>query len=233
MKHYVPIAALFTASALISGCMNADYDANANKNEDGDKTSSVNGSISVKAGQKADDVSTVNGSIHIDNEATITDAETVNGNISVGERVIANSLQTVNGSISLDDGSKVTEDVSTVNGALTLEKGADVGGKVANVNGAIRLTAAHVAGGIQTTGGDIEVGQDSKVEGGIHVERESMGGFRFGKSKVPRIVIGPGAVVDGALRFERKVELYVSETAKIGPVEGATPVKFSGNSPPG
>jgi hypothetical protein len=39
--------------------------------------------------------------------------------------------------------------------------------------------------------------------------------------------------VKGTLRFERPVELYVSDRATIGPVEGATPVKFSGDRPPG
>jgi hypothetical protein len=44
-------------------------------------------------------------------------------------------------------------------------------------------------------------------------------------------VIGPGAVVKGELRFEREVRLYVSDTATIGNVVGATPVKFSGDRP--
>jgi len=42
------------------------------------------------------------------------------------------------------------------------------------------------------------------------------------KSRTPRIVIGPNAVVDGELRFERQVELFVHPTAKIGTVTGAS-----------
>jgi hypothetical protein len=49
---------------------------------------------------------------------------------------------------------------------------------------------------------------------------------------VPRVVIGPGSVVTGTLRFERPVKLYVSERATIGNVVGATAVKFSGEHPP-
>ena len=45
------------------------------------------------------------------------------------------------------------------------------------------------------------------------------------------MVIGPNAVVDGTLKFEREVKLFVSESAKIGPVEGATPQMFAGESP--
>ena len=46
------------------------------------------------------------------------------------------------------------------------------------------------------------------------------------------VVIGPGAVVQGTLKFEREVKLLVSDRAKIGVVEGATAIKFSGEHPP-
>jgi hypothetical protein len=49
---------------------------------------------------------------------------------------------------------------------------------------------------------------------------------------VPRIVIGPGATVQGELRFERPVQLFVSDKATIGTVTGATPIPFSGERPP-
>jgi hypothetical protein len=38
-------------------------------------------------------------------------------------------------------------------------------------------------------------------------------------------------VVEGKLRFEHEVELLVSDRAKIGAVEGAKAVTFSGNEP--
>jgi hypothetical protein len=34
------------------------------------------------------------------------------------------------------------------------------------------------------------------------------------------------------LRFEREVQLYVSDRATIGTVSGATPIPFSGDKPP-
>jgi hypothetical protein len=34
------------------------------------------------------------------------------------------------------------------------------------------------------------------------------------------------------MTFDRAVRLYVSDTATIGPVTGATPVKFTGDQPP-
>ena len=44
-------------------------------------------------------------------------------------------------------------------------------------------------------------------------------------------MIGPGAVVKGTLKFKREVKLYVSDRATIGPVEGATVNKFTGEHP--
>ncbi len=57
-----------------------------------------------------------------------------------------------------------------------LEEGADVGGPMSNVNGRIVLSDAHVAGGVRTVDGDIEVGSGSHVEGGILVSMAGAGG---------------------------------------------------------
>jgi hypothetical protein len=51
-------------------------------------------------------------------------------------------------------------------------------------------------------------------------------------SKPPRVVIHANATVQGLLKFEREVRLYVSDKATIGTVEGATPIRFSGSEPP-
>ena len=198
---------------------------------DSDGSHSVNGSLHVVAGKEASDVTTVNGSIRIDDNAAVLSAATVNGSIHVGAHATATSLRTVNGSISLGDGARVSGGAGSVNGDLTLGEGADVSGSLGNVNGKISLTAAHVAGGISTVSGDIKVMGASHVEGGILVKRQSGFGFSFGED-IPRIIIGPGATVQGDLRFERKVRLFVSDKATIGNVTGATPVAFTGDSPP-
>ena len=41
---------------------------------------------------------------------------------------------------------------------------------------------------------------------------------------------GPGAVVDGSLRFDRDVTLYVHDSARIGPVSGANVLRFDADS---
>lgn len=196
-----------------------------------DDVSKINGSIRIEANQTAGDLDTVNGSIHIGDGAHADKVGTVNGSIETGDNVTARSLGTVNGAIEVGKASRVEKDVETVNGRITLYSGADVGGSLTTVNGDIRLETAHAGGGIRTVGGDISVGADSHVEGGILIEKPNTGWFRR-TPRTPRVVIGPRAVVSGTLEFRREVELFVSDSAKIGNVVGATATTFSGERPP-
>jgi predicted acyltransferase (DUF342 family) len=189
----------------------------------------VNGSIHIEGDQQAGDLSTVNGSIRIAAGGSAVKASTVNGGIELGERATAESLETVNGGVDLAAGARVATTIETVNGSVRLGKGADVSGHVSNVNGRFTLDAAHIGGGIETVSGDIEIGADSRVEGGIVVDRQH-GWFNWGNHK-PRIVIGPHAIVAGTLEFRREVDLFVSDSATIGTVKGATAQKFSGDHP--
>ncbi len=214
----------------------------------GNDISKVNGSVRVSAGESAGDVETVNGSVTIEDGVTAENIETVNGSIEIGRNSVVRSIETVNGGVSLDNGAKassvetvngtlrlaasaqVSGDVTAVNGKASLDKGADISGKLSNVNGKMTINGAHVGRGLHTVNGDIEVGRGSRVEGGILVEKPSFNLFRSNRRK-PRIVIGPDAVVEGTLKFEHEVDLYVSDRAKIGEVQGASAIKFSGSEP--
>ncbi|HEY0229888.1 MAG TPA: hypothetical protein VGC55_01435 [Dokdonella sp.] len=195
----------------------------------GDDVDKVNGSISIPGDQRAGNLTTVNGSIHIEGGGTAQKVSTVNGGITVGARATVDSLETVNGGVELGDGARVGKTVEAVNGSVQLGKGADVAGHVSNVNGRFTLDAAHIGGGIETVSGDIEIGADSHVEGGLIVDKPH--GWSWGKSRNPRIVIGPRAVVTGTLDFRRDVDLFISDSAKVGTVTGATATKFSGDHP--
>jgi len=197
-----------------------------------DDTSRVLGSVRIAAGSHAGDATTVNGSVELGANSVVKHAGTVNGSITLHEHASAESLETVNGSTRLERSARVSGSLHLVNGSIVLDQGADIGGRVSNVNGSIRLEGAHVGGGIETTSGDVDVGAGSRVEGGILINKEDEGWFHFGSIRTPRVVIGPGAVVQGRLTFNREVKLYVSDRARIGPVQGATPVKFSGDQPP-
>ncbi len=188
------------------------------------KISKVNGGISVEAGQAYGDVETVNGGITLGDNATVEDAETVNGGIKGGNNVRASSLSTVNGGIRLGTQAVIGGDVETVNGGIFLDRGSQVGGDVETVNGAIGLVGTRLAGGIETVNGDITVGIDSHVKGGIRVIKPKRNVSL--QKRDPRVVIGPNAVVEGALVFERPVTLYVHRTARTGAVTGATAQSF-------
>jgi len=197
----------------------------------GDDVSKVNGSIRIDEGRSVGDLDTVNGSIELGDNGQADEVSTVNGSIEIGDNASIQSADTVNGRVVIGKRARIAKDIDTVNGALTLAEGSDVSGNASNVNGSIRLQAAHIGGGIKTVSGDIEVGADSRVDGGILVEKSTGWFFYSSSNRPPRIVIGPRAVVRGKLVFERDVELHVSDTATVGEISGATPIKFSGANP--
>lgn len=192
--------------------------------------SKVNGSVSADAGQAYGDLETVNGSVSIAAGATVEDASTVNGSITVGDKAQAASLETVNGAIRIGKDVQVRKDVETVNGSIFTDRGTTIGGNVDTVNGAIGLVGTQLAGGIETVNGDITVGIGSHVKGGIKVEKPR--GWSMKPRRDPRIIIGPNAVVEGPLVFERPVTLYVHSSARIGAVTGATAKPFSTDTAP-
>jgi len=195
-------------------------------------TARVLGSIDVEPGEHTGDVSTVNGGVHIGTDAVVGHAHTVNGGVHMEPRATATELMTVNGGINVEDGGHVTGDVHTINGSLHIDKGAEVLGAAYNINGSIHISGAHVAGSITTVNGDVDLGPDSRIDGDVVVKEDSSNNWHVGHERYPHIVIGPGTVVKGELRFERKVVLYVSDRATIGAVHGAEVLKFSGDHPP-
>jgi hypothetical protein len=194
--------------------------------------SKVNGGIHVEDGERYGSLDTVNGGIHIGANARVASAETVNGGIEVGESTQTGNLETVNGGIQVDERVTITGGVSTVNGGIFVGRGGKVGGTVETVNGAIGLVGTEVSGGIDTVNGDVTVGVGSHVHGGLHYGKQSKPFFSMGKPRVPRVVIGPDAQVDGPLRFEREVVLYVHSSARTGTITGATAIRFDTPQPP-
>ena len=138
----------------------------------------------------------------------------------------------VMGGLNADEG-EVVGDLETVNGGIRVDFLSRIGGDVGTVNGGITVRQTDVGGRIRLVNGDVTVGAKSHVHGGILVEKNKGIDFGWGnrKPRVPRIIIGPNAIVDGELRFERKVDLYVHTTAKIGTVIGATPQPYTDTIP--
>ena len=194
--------------------------------------SKVNGGITVEDGERYGSLDTVNGGIQIGANARVDSAETVNGGIEVGASSRTGSLETVNGGIRIEENVTTTGDVGTVNGGIFVARGGDIGGDVETVNGAIGLVDTDVSGGIETVNGDLTVGIGSHVRGGIHYPKQNRPFISIGKPRIPRVIIGPDARVDGPLRFERTVELYVHATARTGAISGATAIRFDTPTPP-
>ncbi|SFK62420.1 polymer-forming cytoskeletal protein [Rhodanobacter glycinis] len=194
-------------------------------------TDKVNGDVHVTAGQHVGKASSVNGDVDVADHAVVEKASTVNGEVKLGQQAQAGEVDTVNGDIEMAAGARVQGKVEAVNGAIHLARGAEVDGHLSNVNGTITLEDAHAAAGIETVAGDITIGANSRVEGGILVDKPNNGWFHSGSTRKPVIVIGPHAVVQGTLEFRREVVLKVSDSAQIGPVKGATVEKFSGATP--
>lgn len=219
---------LLVAALALAGC---DAKVNGDVTATRDGGSTVNGSVSVPAGQESGAVSAVNGTVKVGDGATVTSAKAVNGEIEVGSHVKITSITTVNGSIDVGTASAVAGNIKSVNGEIDLASGVVVSGTVTNVSGHILLSGAHVIGTLTTVAGNIEVTGPSQVDGGIVVEKELSGMFDSSHTSKPRIVIGPGATVKGPMRFDRDVELYVSDKATVGPIQGATAVAFAGDKP--
>ncbi|GAB2509804.1 DUF4097 family beta strand repeat-containing protein [Lysobacter humi (ex Lee et al. 2017)] len=191
----------------------------------------VNGSIRAESGRTYGSLETVNGSIRIETNARAGEAETVNGSISVENGAQVGPLSTVNGSIRIERDVRVGGAVETVNGSVFIDRGGVVGGNVETVNGAIGLVATQLSGGIETVNGDVTVGIDSHVRGAIRIFKPKKQ-FISVKRRDPRVIIGPNARVDGPLVFERPVELWVHQSARIGTVTGATAQRFTTATPP-
>ena len=193
--------------------------------------SRINGSIETTAGGHYGDLETVNGAVRVAERVQAGATSTVNGSIRVADGARLESVEAVNGSIRLGRDVQVAGGIETVNGSVFVDQGSRIGRGVETVNGAIGLVRTHLGTGIETVNGNITVGIGSQLDGGITVSRPQ-GWFSAAPKRRPRVVISPGAVVTGPLRFEREVDLYVHRSARIGPVTGAEPVIFDTDTAP-
>jgi len=203
---------------------------------DSSGATSVNGSITIGADAVVTGgVRTVNGSIKVGSGASIKDAETVNGSVKIASNVESESLMTVNGAVTVGKASTVDGDIETVNGGVSVDTGAKIARSVSNVNGKIELSGAEVGGDVGTVTGNVDVIDGTVVKGDLIVDKPNSWGWGNNKNRKPRIVIGPGSTIEGVIKLEHEVELYVSTTASVGGVTGVMSmddaVRFSGKKP--
>ena len=103
------------------------------------------------------------------------------------------------------------------------------------MNGEIILDGTLLEEDIGTVNGDITVTNGSTVEGDIVIEKPGGWGFFNKKKRIPRITIGANSRVEGEIRTEREIKLFVHSSAEIGGVSGEISmdemVRFDGDRP--
>ncbi|MEJ2514394.1 MAG: hypothetical protein P8080_05480 [Gammaproteobacteria bacterium] len=227
----LPAMALLGVLLVLGGCdatVNEDIRIPPGATEAPDSMT-VNGSVIVGEGARLGSTAfrTVNGRIHVGNNAVVGDCGTVNGRMEIGSDAVTGSLQTVNGSIRAGSGVRIDGDIEMVNGDVWLGAGTAAAGDVITVNGEIEMTATRVEGDVSNVNGDMLITDGSVVTGKVRV-RKAEGNISDSR---PVITIGPQTRILGGLEFERPVTLYVHETAEVGDIDGAEPVRFSGERP--
>lgn len=197
----------------------------------GDDISKINGSIEVAANSVHGKLETVNGGIRIGEHASIKDVETVNGGITVGDHAGTGDLETVNGGIRIGRAVTIDGGVQTVNGSIFANRSTHIRGGVKTVNGAIGVVATQIGEDVETVNGDITIGIGSRVDGSVHVIRPKLN-LTLRTTRKPKIIIGPHAIVEGSLVFDRDVDLYVHDSAHVGEIRGTTAIPYSSDTAP-
>jgi hypothetical protein len=231
-RHCFELAAVILAVQL-SACGDASVNDDVHVKADGRGVGgamTLNGNVFVEKDTVVEDgdFSTVNGNIEIAERAQVQSVRAVNGNIRIADGARARDVESVNGRLEIGRDAQIGGSVKLVNGDVGLAKGALVGGSIATVNGEIVAHGATIEGSVANYAGGMQIMDGSVVKGSLTVhEPEDMDGER----EPPRIVIGPDSRVLGRLKFERPVTLYVHETAEVGPVDGAEPIRYAGDLP--
>jgi hypothetical protein len=228
------IAALFLMGSALASNSNKSIHLDAGTQSGGHST--VNGSITVGSNSVIDgSLQTVNGSIKVDADTRLEDAETVNGSIRLGPNVSAQDIESVNGTIHIAENVVIDGEVSVVNGKINVGAGSRVARDVSNVNGEMMVSGAEISGDMRTVNGDITLTDNAILHGRLTVDRPRGWNWGSGNSRKPRVIIGPGSQVNGGIRLEREVELFISDSAIVADVSGemslADAVRFSGARP--
>lgn len=170
----------------------------------------------------------VNGGVVVGDSSSVGGIANVNGSIRLGNGVqVSGGLESVNGAVEIGEGARIEGGIETVNGRIVMGAESEVGGRLSSVNGRIEVVGAQ-AGSIVSHNGTILLDSGSRIAGGVTMKKPDMGSSA---GSPPRVVIGRDVRVDGELTFERDVRLYVHQSAEVGPISGAEPVRYSGERP--
>jgi len=228
-----PVLFLPVLAILLAGCnvnRNINVPANAHWSSG---SSTVNGEISVGSDAVVDgSLRTINGRIYLATGAQTGDLTSINGAITLAEGAHAGNLKTVNGGFTLGKNT-LTATLMTVNGDIHAANGAHITGNAENVNGDMILCGTQLDGNLSFYNGSVLITDGSVVHGNVTAKKPTNDFQENPKIHEPVLIVAPHASVDGSITFERAGKLYVSDSATIHGIEGASAVKFSGPAPAG
>lgn len=189
----------------------------------------------VRAGGVHKSIYAVDGNIRVEPQARAASLSTVDGKVSLGAGASAVALRTVDGDIGMAEGAFCSGNVQSVDGKVSLAPRSQVDGMVRTVTGDIEARDAAIGGRLETVSGRIVLRGATHVGEGILLEKPDSTTTvnDHEERRTPVVVIGPGVVVDGAIRARRDGVLKVSRQARIGAVEGLEVHWFDGEPPAG
>lgn len=175
----------------------------------------------IKSGDFPLSEHSVTGEIDVEAGARGGALSSVRGDIVLGYGASAASVRTITGHVLLRAGATVRGDVQTVTGSVSMARNSHVAGRVTSVTGDINLEAAE-AGSIETTSGTISLGAASIVASPIVLAALQPGEKNPTVLKLPTVLIGEGAHVEGGIQASRGAIVIASRSAVLGPIRGTT-----------
>jgi DUF4097 and DUF4098 domain-containing protein YvlB len=169
----------------------------------------INKSITIEDGSTVQGSrNTINGNIFVGSDCNIQGScRSINGVIRVGDHSQVKDLRSINGDITMERGVIVRGDVESINGSISCNTGGKIRGTLTAINGPIHLENTSVERHVKTTNGDIELLDNSIVQGDIIVKRSK---GRKNRRHRLRIEIAQGSVVEGDIIVkDRRLDVRV------------------------
>ena len=174
--------------------------------------------VNTQSDQSGRNIYNVLGGIDVGHNSQVGNLSSVNGGIDLGDHVTIKSAETVNGGIEAGTELKVEGNLETVNGSISLGTSSHVGGNLITVNGDIYVPNTQVKDNIETVNGDVSIIKGSIVYGDVIIGK-SEGWFSDWSRAKPSIKIDSSSQVKGTIHLYKRVQLDISEDAKIGAIK--------------
>ena len=206
--------------------------------------STLGGDIRLANHVQAGDVSSISGNISTAENVTVDEVSSINGNIRIGTgNRIKGDINNATGQTYIDRRTQIQGNLGTAIGAVGIVDSTIHGNITAydsdltvdansRVQGNIFYCASNPKGFISSLFNRLSTNdKQQRTESAQKAVCAHSTINRKHDAFLPTVIIGKQAIVDGDLTFQRRVRLYVHETAKIGKVNGAEVIRFNSDKP--